>query len=48
MSDLGNTKDPSKILEHIMLFYQGKDEEVADGSIAIQQHVKKDVFPKLI
>ena len=46
-SDLGNTKDPSEFLEHIMIFYQGKDEEVADGFSNNPSTRHKGCIPKI-
>ena len=47
-SDLGNTKDPSGILEHLRQFYQEKDEDVADGFSSNPSTCQKGCISKII
>ena len=43
---LGTQRIHQEFLEHLMQFYQGKDEEVADGLSSNPSTCQKDVFPK--
>ena len=45
---VGTQRIHRELLEHLMQFYQGKDERWPMGSAAIHKHVKKDVFRKFM